>query len=73
MARKSKAASPEKPPKQKKMTQAEQSVLFIETARKLGADESGKEFERAFRKIAEPCSEGNSINRRPSTRSKSQA
>ena len=29
----------------------EQSARFVETARKLGADESGKLFERAFRKV----------------------
>ena len=51
MARKPKAPSPEKPPKQTKMTQAEQSAQFIEAARKLGVDESGKEFERSFDKI----------------------
>ena len=52
MARKAKAPSPEKPPKRKKMTQVEQSALFIETARKLGVDETGKEFEHTFAKIA---------------------
>ena len=30
------------------MTKAEQSERFKETARKLGADESGEVFERAF-------------------------
>jgi hypothetical protein len=29
----------------------EQSKRFIEQARELGADESGKKFERAFKKI----------------------
>lgn len=53
MARKPKAPSPEKPAKPKrKMTQEEQSALFIETARQLGVDEAGKEFEDAFGKIA---------------------
>ena len=31
--------------------QKAQSERFIETARKLGVDESGREFERALRKI----------------------
>jgi hypothetical protein len=38
----------------KKMGNAEQSERFKETARKLGADETGKAFERAFEKIAPP-------------------
>ena len=38
----------------KKMTQKEQSERFIETARKLEADESGEAFERAVRTIAKP-------------------
>ena len=45
------------PPKRKprrKMTKAEQSERFKETARKLGADESGEAFERALRKIVPP-------------------
>jgi hypothetical protein len=50
MARKPKAPSPEKPPK-RKMTQAEQSELFIKTARELGVDETGEEFERAFKSV----------------------
>ena len=36
-----------------------QSERFVETARKLGADESGKSFERAFEKLVPP-----KINRR---------
>lgn len=35
----------------KKMTQKEQSERFKETARELGVDESGEEFDRAFKKI----------------------
>ncbi len=31
-----------------------QSKRFIETARKIGADETGAEFERAFKKIVPP-------------------
>jgi hypothetical protein len=36
------------------MTKAEQSERFKETARKLGADESGEAFERALDKIVRP-------------------
>jgi hypothetical protein len=36
------------------MTPEEQSALFIETARKLGVDESGEEFERAFASVVRP-------------------
>jgi hypothetical protein len=38
----------------KKMSQAEQSERFKETARKLGVDESGESFERVFKRIAPP-------------------
>ena len=51
MAQKPKAGAPKKPPG-RKMTQAEQSERFIRTARELGVDETGKEFERLFKKIA---------------------
>jgi hypothetical protein len=52
MARKPKAPSPEKPAKpRRKMTQEEQSALFIETARQLGVDETGAEFESSFTRI----------------------
>jgi hypothetical protein len=34
------------------MTQEEQSALFIETARQLGAGETEEEFERAFAMVA---------------------
>jgi hypothetical protein len=53
MARKPEAASPAEP-KKRKMTQAEQSKLFIKTARELGVDESEEEFERVFDKIVKP-------------------
>jgi hypothetical protein len=47
-----------KPPQaqtpKRKMTKAEQSERFIKTARELGVDETGEEFERAFRQIAPP-------------------
>jgi hypothetical protein len=36
------------------MTKAEQSERFKETARKLGANESGDAFERALRTVAPP-------------------
>jgi hypothetical protein len=51
MASKPKTRRPKKPPP-KKMTQAEQSERFVKTARELGVDERGKEFERAFAKIS---------------------
>jgi hypothetical protein len=35
----------------KKITQAEQSKRFIKTAREIGVDETGKEFEAALRTI----------------------
>ena len=41
-----------KKPSRRKMTPEEQSALFIKTARELGVDETGGEFERAFEKIA---------------------
>jgi hypothetical protein len=53
MARKPKATGDPKPPK-RKMTQAEQSALFIETARKLGSGETEEDFERAFTMVARP-------------------
>lgn len=51
MAQKPKATSDPPPPK-RRMTQAEQSELFIKTARELGVDESAKQFETAFDNIA---------------------
>ena len=50
MASKPKAGAPKKAPV-KKMTQAEQSERFIETAREIGVDESGKEFELALERV----------------------
>jgi hypothetical protein len=38
-------------PKKPKTSDKEQSERFIETARRLGVDESGKAFEEAFNKI----------------------
>jgi hypothetical protein len=51
------AEEPKPPPKRKprrKMTKAEQSERFKETARRLEADESGESFERAFRHMVQP-------------------
>jgi hypothetical protein len=51
------AQNPKRKPKPKqppKMTKAEQSERFKETARELGVDESGETFERVFRKVAPP-------------------
>jgi hypothetical protein len=53
MAAKSKARRPKKAAK-KKMTKAEQSERFIKTAREIGVDESGGEFDTALRKIVPP-------------------
>jgi hypothetical protein len=43
-----------KPKPTKKMTQAEQSERFKETARQLGVDETGEAFDRALRTIVPP-------------------
>jgi hypothetical protein len=43
-----------KPKKKTKLTDKEQSERFIETARKLGANESAEDFEVKFRKIVPP-------------------
>jgi hypothetical protein len=37
--------------KRSKKSKASQSARFIEAAKKVGADETGKEFEAAFKKI----------------------
>lgn len=37
--------------KKRAETQPEQSARFIEAAKKAQADESGKQFERAFKKV----------------------
>jgi hypothetical protein len=57
MGKKSKAdglAKKDTKPKEAKKTQSER---FIEAARKIGVDESGREFQRAFRKIVLPARE----------------
>jgi hypothetical protein len=47
-----KAGAPKKKKPKPKLTDKEQSERFIETARAMmGVDESGKEFEKAFKKI----------------------
>jgi hypothetical protein len=49
------AKIPNKMPKQaSKCDDPEQSKRFIETAREIGADESGEEFRKALKKIAPP-------------------
>jgi len=48
MAGKPKAGSPKKPAKKAEKTQRER---FIETARELGVDETGKEFDAALKRI----------------------
>lgn len=53
MGGKPKAEGPKKPPK-KKMTPEEQHALFVKTARELGGNDVGEEFERVFDKIAFP-------------------
>lgn len=47
-----------KPPPKRKMTKAEQSERFKETARNLDADESGEAFDRAFKRIVPPTHKG---------------
>jgi hypothetical protein len=46
-----KAGVPKKQKAKPKLTDKEQSERFKETARELGVDESGEEFERAIEKI----------------------
>lgn len=38
-------------PMKSQKTKADQSARFIEAAKKIGADETGKKFERAFKKV----------------------
>lgn len=66
MGRKPEAPRAAEPPK-RKMTPEEQSELFIKTARELGVDETGAEFERAFAKVAAP------ILRKPTGKAKKAA
>jgi hypothetical protein len=46
-----KAGAPKKAKPKPKLTDKEQSERFIETARKLGVDETGDKFDKAFQKI----------------------
>jgi hypothetical protein len=50
-----------KPKLTKKMTQAEQSKRFKETAREIGMSEDPEDFERAFRKIVPPKRHGKAL------------
>lgn len=58
MGKKSKVGSvakrPSKAAKKTKATEKPQRERFIEAARAIGVDESGKEFEKALRKIVPP-------------------
>jgi len=54
MARKPKARGAKKKAPAKKMTKSQQSRAFLTKARELGVDETGEEFERAFRRVAAP-------------------
>ena len=67
MAAKPKVGGAKKPPP-KKMTPAEQSERFIQTAREIGVDESGKEFEAALKRIAPPRRASRKSGRKESTR-----
>ncbi len=49
-----KAGTPKKAKPKPKLTDKEQSERFKETARELGADESGEKFEQSFGDIAKP-------------------
>jgi hypothetical protein len=49
-----KAGTPKKKKAKPKLTDKEQSERFKETARQLAVDESGAEFESAFRRIVKP-------------------
>jgi len=53
MAQKPKAGSPKKKTLAADKQKA-QSARFIEAAREAGVDESGKEFDRALRAVAQP-------------------
>jgi hypothetical protein len=54
MAPKPKARSPTGKIAKPNEDQKAQSERFIETARRFGVDESGREFESALRKVAPP-------------------
>jgi hypothetical protein len=46
-----KASAPKKKKPRPKLTDKEQSERFIQTARQLGVDEAGKDFEKATEKL----------------------
>jgi hypothetical protein len=54
MAQKPKAGGAKKKAPQKRMTPKEQRERFIQTARQIGVDESGAEFEALFGRVASP-------------------
>lgn len=54
MAQKPKAGGPKKPPAKKARNEKPQRERFIEAARAVGVDETGKEFERALVRIIPP-------------------
>jgi hypothetical protein len=49
-----KAGAPKKKKAKPKLSDKEQSERFKQTARELGVDEGGKEFEKAVTKILQP-------------------
>jgi len=52
--RKATKAKPKRKPPKPQAASAVQHKRFVEAAREIGADETGAEFERAFRKIVPP-------------------
>lgn len=49
-----------KKPETRKSGEKSQSERFVDTAKELGADESGEAFERAFKKVVPPKARQNS-------------
>ena len=56
-----------KPKPTKKMTRSEQSERFKETARKLGVDETGAEFERLFATVSRAAPRARATHRKGGT------
>ena len=54
MAPKPKVRSPARDRKSGKTKEKPQGERFIEAARKIGVDETGKEFERLFKRVVPP-------------------
>jgi hypothetical protein len=48
------ATKPKRTPPKPQAASKAQHARFVEAAREIGADETGEEFERAFRKIVPP-------------------